>query len=183
MSVISAVPGPGHGFLPSVPEGIAAGHTVIAAVIEWKGRIALFKRSRRVGHDSELWHCITGFLECGATPEQQVREELLEETGLQAKDLLDIRPGRALVINDSFGTSWLVHTFTASTSQRRLTLDWEHESYRWTTPPKVKRFSNRVSWLDDVLTATGHLTALGPPAPVGAGRSEQRRSDDRDDGP
>jgi NADH pyrophosphatase NudC (nudix superfamily) len=160
MSVIST--SPGVGFRSAVPADIPAGHTVIAAVLEWRGRIALLKRSRRLGHDNGLWHCITGFLEIGATPEQQAREELFEETGLQARDLLDFRQGHPLVLQDSFGAPWLVHTFTASTSKRRLTIDWEHESYRWTSASKVKRFSNRVSWLDDVLTATGHLTALQP---------------------
>ena len=173
MSVISTAYGPGC--VPAAPVGIPAGHTVIAAVIEWRGRIALFKRSRRLGHDSGLWHCITGFVETGATPEQQAREELLEETGLEAKDLLGLRPGRAMVIRDSCGDPWLVHTFTVSTSRRRLRLDWEHESYRWTSVSKVKRFSNRVSWLDEVLTATGHLSdpvrpaLIGEPARLGAG--------------
>lgn len=160
MSVISR--SPGLRLPPAIPTDIPAGHTVIAAVLEWRGRIALFKRSRSLRHDSGLWHCITGFVETGATPEQQAREELLEETGLQAKDLLDLRQGRALVINDNLGSPWLVHTFTAVTATRRLTIDWEHDSYRWTSAPKVKRFSNRVAWVDDVLNATGHLDTYRP---------------------
>ncbi|MFB9859470.1 NUDIX domain-containing protein [Paenarthrobacter aurescens] len=148
--------------------GIPAGRTVIATVIEWRGKIALLKRSRSLGHDSGLWHCITGFLEVGVSPKQQAIDELFEETGLQAEDLLDLRPGPHLVLADGAGNPWLVHTFTVSTSQRRLRMDWEHESYRWISASKVKRFSNRVSWLDDVLTATGHLTALGPSGSIAA---------------
>jgi hypothetical protein len=58
-------------------------------------------------------------------------------------------------MTDGSGALWLVHTFTAVTSNRRLEIDWEHEAYRWTPPSKVKRFSNRVYWLDQVLEATG----------------------------
>lgn len=137
-------------------------HTVIAVVIEWRGRIALFRRSGSLGHDSGLWHCITGFMEVGATPRQQTLEELFEETGLQANDLLDLRQGPDLVVADGSGTPWLVHTFTALTSRRRLEINWEHDSYRWTIPNKAKRFNNRVTWLDNVLDATGHCPATVP---------------------
>ena len=136
---------------------IAAGHAVVAVVIEWRGKIALLKRSRSRHHDRGLWHCITGYLAPGASPKQQALEELLEETGLHAAHLLDLRAGPKLVINDDNADPWLVHTFTALTSRRRLEIDWEHDSFRWTAPEKVKRFGNRVSWLDHVLHATGFL--------------------------
>lgn len=139
-------------------------HVVIAVVIEWRGRIALFKRSGLLGHDSGLWHCITGYMEAGATPRQQTLEELSEETGLQAKDLLELRQGPDLVVADELGTPWLVYTFTAVTSRRRLEINWEHDSYRWTNPDKAKRFINRVTWLDNVLEATGHNPATLPAA-------------------
>lgn len=129
-------------------------HIVIATVIQWRGRIALFRRSRRPSHDSGLWHCITGFLEAGATPEQQALEELFEEAGLRVEELQALHRGGDLVITDGFGAPWLIHTFTALTTRRRLTINWEHDSYRWTDPRKAKRFSNRVSWLDSVLDAT-----------------------------
>ena len=41
---------------------------VVAVVVEWRGRIALFKRSQSVGHERGLWHCITGYLEPGVPP-------------------------------------------------------------------------------------------------------------------
>ncbi|MFD0043667.1 NUDIX domain-containing protein [Pseudarthrobacter scleromae] len=157
MSIIA--PSPALGSRPGAPTDIPAGHTVIAAVIEWRGKVALFRRSRSLGHDNGRWHCITGFVEAMATPEQQAFEELFEETGLQATDLLDFRRGPDVVIADGSGTPWLVHTFTAVTSRRRLRLNWEHDSYRWAAPHKAKRFANRVSWLDSVLEATGHHPA------------------------
>lgn len=138
----------------SETSGITSGHAVVAVVIEWRGKIALFKRSQQLHHDRGLWHCITGYLEPGVSPKQQALSELIEETGLHAANLLDLRAGRDLVISDGNGQPWLVHTFTAVTSKRRLQIDWEHDSYRWTIPGKMKRFANRVVWLDLVLHAT-----------------------------
>lgn len=138
---------------PLVPPGRA----VVAVVIEWRGRIALLKRSQYLNHDRGRWHCVTGFLDAGVSPHQQASRELFEEAGLQSSDLLDLRQGPALLLNDDTGGPWVVHTFTAVTARRRLKIDWEHDSYRWTVPGKTRRFTNRVSWLDLVLGATGHL--------------------------
>ncbi|MBT8159783.1 MULTISPECIES: NUDIX domain-containing protein [Arthrobacter] len=137
--------------------GYPTGRTVVAVVVEWREKIALLKRSQSLHHDRGRWHCVTGFVETDATPREQALRELFEETGLDRADVIDLRQGSQLVLNDDSGAPWVVHTFTAVTSRRRLTLDWEHESYRWTAPAKTPRFANRVSWLDPVLEATGHL--------------------------
>ena len=155
MSIFTIPPAPASE--NDIRTGIPPERIVVAAVIEWRGRIALFRRSRLIRHDSGLWHCISGFVEPGVTPEEQVIAELFEEAGLHAEDISDLRHGPALVLTDGCGASWLVHTFTAVTDRRRLCLNWEHDSYRWTTAQKGKRFANRVSWLEDVLGATGHL--------------------------
>ncbi|MFS2087731.1 NUDIX domain-containing protein [Paenarthrobacter nicotinovorans] len=134
---------------------VPAGHTVVAVVVQWRAKIALFKRSQSLRHESGQWHCITGYMEPGRTPVQQAMEELREETGLGQSDISELRSGPKVMMRDGSGAPWLVHTFTAVTSTRRLEIDWEHEAYRWTPPSKVKRFSNRVYWLDQVLEATG----------------------------
>jgi hypothetical protein len=60
MSIINVPP-----VLASEPDAradIPPERVIVAAVIEWRGRIALFKRSQRLGHDSGLWHCISNEL-------------------------------------------------------------------------------------------------------------------------
>lgn len=135
----------------------SAGHSVVAVVIKRHGKIAMLKRSRTVGNDRGRWHCVTGYLESGASPREQALLELAEETGLTEADLLELGTGEELILHDESGATWTVHTFTAVTSKRRLSLDWEHEAFRWTPPKKTARFTNRVTWLDSVLKATGHL--------------------------
>lgn len=127
---------------------------VVAVVVQWRGRIALFRRSQSVGHERGLWHCITGYLEAGATPRQQALTELEEEAGLTLGDLTAFQPADQLLISDDAGHPWLVHAYTAATTRRRLTINDEHDAYRWTVPAKISRFSNRVPWLDIVLQGT-----------------------------
>lgn len=141
----------------SIVRESSACHSVVAVVIKRHGKIAMLKRSRTVSHDRGRWHCVTGYLESGASPREQALLELAEETGLTDADLLQLGPGEELILHDESGATWTVHTFTAVTSKRRLSLDWEHEACRWTAPHKTARFTNRVSWLDSVLKATGHL--------------------------
>ena len=172
MSVVDAASG--ERFPSRAAHDIPADRTVIAAVIQWRDKIALFRRSGNLGHDSGLWHCITGFMEAGATPEQQTLEELFEEAGLQTKDLLGLLPGPDLVVADGLGNPWLIHTFTALTSRRRLKINWENDAYRWTAPHKAKRFANRVDWLDNVLDATGHVPRTVPAPEPGASRDGSR---------
>lgn len=126
---------------------------VVAVVLQWRGKIAMMKRSQQLHHDGGKWHCITGYLEDGSTSRDQALEELSQETGLGLESLSELRAGPRLMINDERGYPWLVHTFAATTTQRRLSIDWEHDAYRWIKPEKVKRFSNRVVWLDAVLRA------------------------------
>lgn len=138
--------------------GIPQSRTVVAVVVEWRGKIALFKRSQRVHYDQGLWHCVAGFLEEGVSPRRQAADELVDETGLQVKDLLDFHQGPDVVVKDDRDLPWLIHTFIAVSSRRRLRIDWEHDAYRWTPVGKTKRFANRVSWLDTVLIANGYVT-------------------------
>jgi 8-oxo-dGTP pyrophosphatase MutT (NUDIX family) len=129
---------------------------VVAVVLEHHGRIALFRRSLGVRHDRGLWHCITGYLEAGVSPEQQALAELHEEAGVTLDQLSDFEHRASFDLTGRNGDLWLVHTFKAVTGRRRLLINEEHDKYRWTSPAKVRRFSNRVEWLGHVLDAALH---------------------------
>lgn len=126
---------------------------MVAVVLQWRGRVGLFRRSQAVSHDRGRWHCITGYLEPGASAFHRAVAEIREETGLGREKLLFIDRGPILKIPDSQGMVWTVHTFAAETHDRRLKLNWEHDSFRWVRPEKVLRFDGQVTWLRDVLEA------------------------------
>ncbi|MGV9914702.1 NUDIX domain-containing protein [Streptomyces tendae] len=155
----------------SVPSGIQHG-TVVAVVLTWRGRVGLFKRSGAVGSDAGLWHCVTGYVEPGASAGDQALCELFEETGLGVVDLTGFRPGPVLRLADPRGGFWTVHTFHAQTERRRLELNWEHLAYRWVRPRFVARFTGQVPWLRDALNAVlapDDFAARGGRRSVGAG--------------
>jgi ADP-ribose pyrophosphatase YjhB (NUDIX family) len=128
-------------------------YEVVAVAVQWRGRVGLFRRSPSVAHDQGLWHCITGYLEPGATPTQQGLTELHEETGLGIVDLESFVEGDVLELADSDGHTWTVHTFRAVTTRRRLVLNEEHDAYKWVDVRAVPRFANQVGWLAMALAA------------------------------
>ncbi|GAA2640855.1 NUDIX domain-containing protein [Streptomyces axinellae] len=131
---------------------------IVAVILMWRGRIGLFKRSGSVQHDAGLWHCITGYLEADSTPVRQAIQEIREETLLPARALEHLTAGPTLRLADPRGgQDWTVHTFVACTGQRRLTLNWEHEAYRWVRPRRLSQFDGQVVWLSDVLQAIDSL--------------------------
>ncbi|WP_079038911.1 NUDIX domain-containing protein [Streptomyces sp. NBRC 110028] len=131
---------------------------VVAVILMWRGRIGLFKRSGSVQHDAGLWHCITGYLDADSDPVRQAIQEIWEETLLPARALEQLTAGPTLRLADPRGgPDWTVHTFLACTSQRRLTLNWEHKAYRWVRPWKLSQFDGQVAWLTDVLRAVASL--------------------------
>ncbi|WP_353963522.1 NUDIX domain-containing protein [Streptomyces sp. NBC_00063] len=133
---------------------------VVAVILMWRGRIGLFKRSGSVQHDAGLWHCITGYLDADSDPVRQAIQEIWEETLLPARALEHLVAGPTLRLADPRGgQDWTVHTFLACTSQRRLTLNWEHEAYRWVWPWKLSQFDGQVSWLTDVLQAIDSMSS------------------------
>lgn len=161
----------------SVCRGVAVRKDVVAVVLSWRERLALFKRSNLVDHDRGLWHCVTGYLDdpdAAGAPRRQALVELYEETGLGIADLTAFEQGPALELLDG-EVLWVVHTFRADTTRRRLELNWEHDAYRWVRRSSLRRFCGRVAWLDDVLRAGdpgGHSAGARPVnTAVDSGRS------------
>ncbi|MEU1513226.1 NUDIX domain-containing protein [Streptomyces sp. NPDC005811] len=143
---------------------------VVAVVLTWRGRVGLFKRSRRVGHDAGLWHCVTGYVEHGRPTQAEALRELFEETGLSVAELTGFRVGPVLALADTRGGVWRVHTFHARTERRRLRLNWEHDAYRWVRGRYVARFDGQVPWLGQVLSAV--LTPAPRIRPEAGGQHE-----------
>lgn len=140
---------------------VARRRPVVAVVLEWRDHVLLLKRSAQVSHDQGKWHCVTGYIETGRSAVQQAADELFEETGLRLVDLTSLEAGPVLSIRDAAGQAWQVHTFAATTMHKRLTLNWEHETYRWVAPRRVGKFDGRVQWLDDVIRAAARGDGRG----------------------
>jgi 8-oxo-dGTP pyrophosphatase MutT (NUDIX family) len=130
---------------------------VIASFLRHEGKICLLKRSQAVGSSPGRWHCVTGFLEPGIEPLEQVMTELLEETGLAADAVTLIGSPEPLRIErPSQGWVWVIHPFLFDVATPDLRLDWEHDEYRWIEPVELDT-SDCVPWIRDVWLALGAL--------------------------
>ncbi|THE64585.1 NUDIX domain-containing protein [Salinadaptatus halalkaliphilus] len=108
---------------------------VVTAFLRHRGEIALLRRSDAVGSYRGYWGGVSGFAE--GDPDEQVRREIREETGLEVDDVSVVRSGRPLeVVDDDLGRTWIVHPYLFDVDTRDLVLSDEHDAAAW-APPTV----------------------------------------------
>lgn len=101
--------------------------------------VLLVRRSERVRTYRGHWAAISGYLEEGATPLGQAREELREELGLDEEDAVLVRVGDPLTFtDDTIGVTWTVHPFLFHLEDgSEIHTDWEASASRWMTPAEM----------------------------------------------
>lgn len=115
---------------------------VVTCFVENKGEVLIVKRSSKVGTYQQRWAGISGFIEPGVKPEEQAKQELLEEAGLDSSDVELKKEGEVLEISDeNLDRKWFVHPFRFTLADRKkITLDWENMEYNWVEPEKIKDY-------------------------------------------
>ena len=130
---------------------------VVTAFLRHAGRILLVRRSDRVGSYRGCWSAISGYLE-NATPLQQARREIREETGLGLEQVHLVSSGTPLSIPaPELSRVWLVHPFLFDVDDpQQVRLDWENVECRWVEPRQVRNFEtvpNLAEALDSCLSS------------------------------
>lgn len=112
---------------------------VVTSFLEWEGKVALLRRSGKVGTYRGRWAGVSGYLEEGATPYQQALREIAEEVGLGAQDLELVKEGQPLeAVDEGLGRRWIIHPFRFRIAHPGgLRLDWEHTELRWVDPAQI----------------------------------------------
>ncbi len=114
---------------------------VVTAVVMHDGEVLLLRRSDRVRTYRGKWACVSGYLEKGDEPEERARIEVTEETGLGRSDVrLEAAAEPVAFTDDASGIRWRVHPFLFVATHRDVTIDWEHQEYRWVAPSEVGRY-------------------------------------------
>lgn len=134
---------------------------VVTAFLRHEGRILLLRRSAEVGSFQGHWAGVSGFLEGDEAPEKRARTEIQEETGLREADLLS--SGEVVLARGSHEVDvvWAVHPFLFRVAEEEVTLDWEHDKYRWINPEALEDFKT-VPKLEEALeSARAGLTLPG----------------------
>ncbi|KDE59911.1 initiation factor 2B [Halostagnicola sp. A56] len=105
---------------------------VVTAFLRNRGEVLLLCRSDAVGTYREQWGGVSGFAE--GDPDEQVRVEIAEETGLEDRVSL-IRSGRQLrVTDDELEREWVVHPYLFESESRAVELSEEHDAFEWVSP-------------------------------------------------
>ena len=119
---------------------------VLAAIVELEGRVLL---ARNAAWQQRMFALITGFMEAGETPEEGIRREILEETGLRVERL-------SLVgVHDFQRMNQLIITYHA-VCHGEVTLSPELAEYKLLEPAQVRCWRAGTGWaLADWLRSRG----------------------------
>lgn len=122
---------------------------VVTSFLRHGGRILILKRSPQVGSFQGHWAGVSGYLEGEEPTLERARREILEETGREDATLEGT--GRIVLARGREpSVIWAVHPFLFDIPSADVTLDWEHDGYRWIAPEELGRYQT-VPKLREVL--------------------------------
>lgn len=111
---------------------------VINCVLRYNGKILVVKRGEGVGFYPGFWNGISGFLDDERSFEKKVRDEIKEEVGIEARDILAITRGAIFHREEpEYNKTWIVHPVLVDVLTDTVMLDWEAAEYRWIDPSEA----------------------------------------------
>ncbi|ELY41967.1 NUDIX domain-containing protein [Natronorubrum tibetense] len=110
------------------------GTHVVTAFLRHRGDVLLLCRSDAVGTYQGRWGGVSGFAE--GDPDEQVRAEIREETGLEPGESVSlVRSGRPVEFADPvLEREWVVHPYLFDADSREIELSEEHDALEWVSP-------------------------------------------------
>ncbi|WP_222920102.1 NUDIX domain-containing protein [Natrinema sp. SYSU A 869] len=116
-------------------DDASASH-VVTAFLRNRGEVLLLRRSDAVGTYVGQWGGVSGFAE--GRPDEQVRAEIREETGLEADAVSLVRSGRPVEFTDpALEREWVVHPYLFDCEIREIELSEEHDEFEWVAPTEL----------------------------------------------
>ena len=114
---------------------------VVTSFIECEGKVALLRRSAKVGTYQGKWAGVSGYLEEGRTPFEQALLEIEEEVGLKVEEVELVKEGEEVeALDRELHRRWIVHPFHFKVRLRKLVIDWEHTELRWVLPSEIAQY-------------------------------------------
>ena len=115
---------------------------VVTVFLEYKGKILILRRSKKVRTMKYKWAGISGYIENTNSPLKQALIEIREETGLSNEKIKFVRSSPPLEATgiDSPNTLWIVHPYLFHTYTNQIKIDWEHDEYKWINPREIANY-------------------------------------------
>ena len=126
---------------------------VINSILQYKDKILLAQRSPELRLYPGYWSGISGFLDDQKSVEQKVIQEIGEETGLMPKHIVSIKRGSIFYQEaEDYKKTWIVFPVLVEVSSDQIKLDWEAQTYKWTTVHEARKMKIMPGF-QDVLNA------------------------------
>lgn len=114
---------------------------VVHCVVTHGGKILIVKRSPALSLYPGKWSGISGFLDDRKSLEDKAMEELREELGFTAKDIVSIRRGEIFDQETAREKkTWIVHPLLVQVNTGTVRLNWEASDYRWIGLNQISQF-------------------------------------------
>jgi 8-oxo-dGTP pyrophosphatase MutT (NUDIX family) len=134
--------------LPRFPDGrIDYTHSrtapIVSCVIEYRDKILIVKRSKRVSGYAGKWDVISGYIDNPNISEiEHTVVELEEEIGINKDSIAEIRIKDAYSYYDSFiDKTWVVYPVRVTLRSRpNIKLNGENSDFIWIYPEDIKKY-------------------------------------------
>jgi 8-oxo-dGTP diphosphatase len=121
---------------------MAIKNNIVTVFIEYQSKVLLLRRSQKVKSMKGKWAGVSGYIEKQQKPLRQAFKEVHEETGLTNKNIKVLNEGKPLeaVDNPPGNVIWVVHPFYFRSNTNAISLDWEHDQYKWISPTEIENY-------------------------------------------
>jgi 8-oxo-dGTP diphosphatase len=114
-------------------------YLALKAVIEKDGKILILKRSKEEDCFKEMWDIPGGGINFGEMPEEALKREVKEETGLEIEV---IKPVRIWSFFKNNGRTQVVGvTLLCKYKGGEVKLSREHTKFRWISPEEIEKYN------------------------------------------
>jgi len=121
------------------------------AVIKKGDKILVLKRAEKEDCFKEMWDIPGGRMEFGETPDQALRREVLEETGLAIRIIKPVRMWTFFKNNKSIQVVGI--TSLCEYESGEVKLSEEHVDFKWIRPEEISGYNTHEGIKKDVKTA------------------------------
>ena len=120
----------------------------IKAIIRRKdGKMLILKRSAEDDHLPEVWETVGGGMDAEETPQEALKREIREETGLE----VSVRePFNVFTFRKQTGEFKVGITFLCDAEDDTVVLSHEHSEYRWIEPEEFSNFKSVPSLYEEI---------------------------------
>ncbi|MGB9002826.1 MAG: NUDIX domain-containing protein [Nitrosotalea sp.] len=127
---------------------------IVTSFLIHDDKYLILKRSEKVKSMKGLWAGISGIIEGSEEPIYRAKREILEEVGITEDKISLLKSAQQIRVDSPqyANHEWLIFPFLFSVQDPTITLNWENQEYKWTSPLELTQYQT-VPSLDKVLAS------------------------------